>query len=274
MQTNKFQPYTFDVMINPIHEANRARWDAAAASWAQAADSRGLWSRCASEPELVLSERERFWLGDLRGKKVVVLGSGDNQAAFALAGLGAKVTSVDISQRQLDIAMGRAQTLGLRMEFVRADVTDLSAFEDSQFDIAYTGGHVAVWVADLDRFYAEATRVLRRGGLLIVAEYHPFRCIWRKPAQNLEVGVSYFARGPHRSELSADILNPEPGEFATYEFHWTVADYVSALLKSGCALSDMHEFGTYVGDWEGAPLDGLPEYLLMVGTKQSAPTDE
>jgi ubiquinone/menaquinone biosynthesis C-methylase UbiE len=55
-----------------------------------------------------------------------VLGSGDNQVVFALCGLRAEVTSVDISERQLDVARGRAAALGLAVEFVRADVVDLS----------------------------------------------------------------------------------------------------------------------------------------------------
>ena len=39
---------------------------------------------------------------DLSGKDVCVVGSGDNHAAFALARLGAKVTSVDLSSAQLE----------------------------------------------------------------------------------------------------------------------------------------------------------------------------
>ena len=40
--------------------------------------------------------------GDLHGKRACVIGSGDNYAAFALAGLGAQVTSTDISARQME----------------------------------------------------------------------------------------------------------------------------------------------------------------------------
>jgi len=89
---------------NELHEVNRKRWDAAAESWARGADSRGLWRRCPTEPELVLCDRELAHLGDIAGKRVCVLGSGDNQVAFARAGMEARVTSVDISQLQLDVA--------------------------------------------------------------------------------------------------------------------------------------------------------------------------
>ena len=90
-------------------------------------------------------------LGNLEYKKVCVLGSGDNLATFALAGLGAQVTSVDISQAQLDVGAIRAKQLGLQVDFVQADVCDLSAVT-LEFDVVYTGGHVAVWVSDLQKY--------------------------------------------------------------------------------------------------------------------------
>ena len=167
-------------MTNEFHAANQKRWDAAASGWARSADSRGLWRRCPQEPELVLCPKELEYLHDINGKRVCVLGSGDNQVVFALAGLGGSVTSVDISQNQLDIAAQRASALGLSIQFVQGDVTALDMLQDRTFDIVYTGGHVAVWVADLQTYYSEAARILRPGGLFIVDEYHPFRRIWKE----------------------------------------------------------------------------------------------
>ena len=79
-------------MINKLHEANRKRWDAVSEQWARSSDSRGIWRRTPSEPELVFSPTELRHLADIRNKRIAVLGSGDNQDAFALAGLGANVT--------------------------------------------------------------------------------------------------------------------------------------------------------------------------------------
>jgi ubiquinone/menaquinone biosynthesis C-methylase UbiE len=47
-----------------------------------------------------------------------------------LSGLGAKVTSVDFSEQQLNVARRRATELGLNLTLVRADVVDLSALRD------------------------------------------------------------------------------------------------------------------------------------------------
>jgi SAM-dependent methyltransferase len=255
-------------MSNDLHEANRRRWDAAAEGWARGADARGLWRRCPAEPELVLCDRELAYLrGGVAGQPVCVLGSGDNQVAFALAGLGASVTSVDISQQQLDVAARRAQELNLEMSFVRADVTDLSVLRNGSFSVVYTGGHVAVWVSDLRAYYAEAARILEPNGLFMVCEYHPFRRVWKESRDLLAVEYPYFSRGPFEYDVSAEVLYAKPGTLKSYEFHWTVSDYVGAALQAGCRVLEIHEFGENVAEWEGAPLHGLPEFLLIVARK-------
>jgi len=247
-----------------IHAANKKRWDAGSRQWAENAERRGMWKRCPQEPNLVLCEKELAYLDGISGKRVCVLGSGDNQVVFALAGLGALVTSVDISQNQLDIAESRSISLGLEVSFLRADVTDLSCLENGSFDAVYTGGHVSVWVADLVKFYSEAARILRPGGLFIVNEYHPFRRIWQDSKGSMVVGTGYLERGPFEYEFDEDILRPEKGDLRCYEFHWTIADYLNAVLKAGCSLLFVEEFGEKVGDWEGAPMDGLPEFFLII----------
>jgi ubiquinone/menaquinone biosynthesis C-methylase UbiE len=254
--------------MNDFHEANRIRWNAGVAAWARGADSRQIWNHCHRDPTLALRPSELHWLGDVRDKKVAVLGSGDNQVVFALAGLGAHVTSVDISEKQLEIARGRAATLGLDVRFVRADVTELSAIPTDTFDMAYTGGHVAVWVSDLRRFYAEAARVIRPGGRLVVSEYHPFRNGWHDNPKSLQREWGYFDRGPHAYENAAEgLFDKSAGKLTQYETYWTVADYYHAV-NAVCDIEHLEEFGDAAEDWESAPLAGLPATLLIVGKRR------
>lgn len=252
---------------SPKHLANQRRWDAASASWARGADSRGTWRRCPAEPELVLSATELHYLAGIAGQRVCVLGSGDNQVVFALAGLAALVTSVDISLNQLRVAEERSRELGLSIDFVHADVTDLSVIADETFDAVYTGGHVAVWVGDLRRFYAEALRILKPGGLFLCCEYHPVRRIWQESKSRLVVDSRYLDRGPFEHHYSENVLSRDPGAFECYEHHWTVADYVNATIQAGARILHVDEFGEDVAEWEGAPLTGLPEFLLIVARK-------
>ena len=142
---------------------------------------------------------------------------------------------------------------------------------DATYDVVYTGGYVAAWVCDLQRYYREAARILKPNGLLIVSEYHPFRRVFRRPwshsPSSLEIAFNYFDRGPHRFEAAPDVLYLQPGELEQFELHWTVADYITAILASGCQLVDAEEFGDTCGEWEGAPMAGLPGSLLLVARR-------
>ena len=101
-------------MMQP-HEANRAFWDASTEWWREKEDRRGLWMKARYDPSLILSPAEMTFLQNVGGKHVCVLGSGDNEVALALAGLGGHVTSVDISERRLAVARERACALGLAL---------------------------------------------------------------------------------------------------------------------------------------------------------------
>jgi SAM-dependent methyltransferase len=252
---------------NAWHEANRRGWDAVSPHWQQSDVIENQWRRCPAEPGLVLCPQELEYLAGIAGKSACVLGSGDNLVVFALAGLGARVTSVDISQAQLDIAAGRARELGLDITFVQADVSDLHVLADATFDVVYTGGHVAVWVSDLWRYYAEAVRVLKPGELFIVNEYHPFRRIWKYQEDRLEVDFGYFDRGPHAYDRSDEVPGAAPGSLPSYEFHWTVSDLVKAVMDAGCELVALREIGDQKQGWETPPVAGLPAYLLIIGRK-------
>jgi len=255
--------------MNEWHEANRRSWDAVSPQWQAKIDTRGEWRRAHLDPTVALRPQELAYLGDVAGKEVCVLGSGDNLVVFALAGLGAHLTSVDISQTQLDIAARRASELGLAITFVRADVTDLHVLADATFDVVYTGGHVAVWVSDLKSYYAEAGRILKPGGIFLVNEYHPFRRVWKYVPDRLELEFGYFDRGPHQYDRSEEVPGAAAGSLPSYEFHWTVSDFVSAVMDAGCELIALAEIGDGRQEWETLPVQGLPENLLLVGRKRA-----
>ena len=104
-------------------------------------------------------------------------GTGD----LALAGerAGGKVTGVDFSERMLERARAKSQTV----EWVHADVTALP-FEDASFD-AVTVGFGIRNVPDLEAGLAELGRVLRPGGRIACLEItrpsgilRPFFRLW------------------------------------------------------------------------------------------------
>ena len=130
-----------------------------------------------------------------------------------------------------------------------------------------------MWVSNLKRYYREAIRILKPGGLFMVNEYHPFRRIWKHSAGPLTQEYHYFDHGPITYDRSEDLTEDSgqavpSGPLPSYEFHWTVSDMVRAMLDGGCELTAMEEYGDGRQDWEGkAPLEKLPANLLLAGRK-------
>ena len=77
----------------------------------------------------------------------------------------------------------------------------------------------------------------------------------------------YLDRGPFEYDYTDDVLSRAPGTFKCFEHHWTVGDYMNAVIKTGCRILLVDEFDESVADWEGAPLAGLPQFLLVVARK-------
>jgi SAM-dependent methyltransferase len=250
-------------MTTNYHESNRICWDAAAKTGRGQIDTSNDWQDCYFNPCYFFCDTELEWFSDVTNKKICVLGSGDNIAAFALTGLGAIVTSVDFSAEQISIAARRAEEIGININFICTDVTNLTEIPDNSFDYVYTGGHVAVWVSDLKAYYSEAIRILKPDGFFIVNEYHPFR-----RAITVNGQYEYFNRGPFCYDKSEDIAGFTPGTLPSYEFHWTISDYITAILDTGAVLLKINEFGDEHEDWEDINLAGMPLSLLLLARKQ------
>ncbi|MBN1247242.1 MAG: class I SAM-dependent methyltransferase [Anaerolineae bacterium] len=260
------------------HEANRAYWDAQAADWRALRERDGLWRICPDQPDLAFEGRAlamiQAYAGDLLGKAVCVTGSGDNYAAFALAGLGARVTSTDISQGQLDVARGRAGQLGLDIDFVRADARDLAPLPDAAFDLVCSTNGLFVWIAEPAAVFAAVHRVLKPGGHYIFYDIHPFQRPWRDQVQPLAMAKPYWDTGPYDEE-------------GAYEYNWTLADLLNPLCESGLVLKRIiespakdprfwegHAYSpgkdSRLMDWQHNPRAGLPVWFTVCAQKPDA----
>ena len=242
--------------MNKFHKVNRKNWNDHAPAYKLRVDKQNAWDKFHLDPRGEMTQTEFEAFDNMQGKRACVLGSGNNCMAFALAGLGAKVTSVDISEKQLQNARTRAEFLGLDVSFITADVTDVGIRSET-FHAIHTGGHVAMWVSDLKRYYAEAVRILKKGGVLVVREHHPFQTIWSPSNECLIVERPYGELGPYLEEGNED----DP-----YVFNWRVSDYVNAILQTDCELLVFDEIGN--GEESTKPdFRGLPDSIILVARK-------
>ena len=207
---------------------------------------------------------------DLGGKRVLVPSSGDNGAAFAFHLLGARVTSADISQRQLCNAKKIADAHGWDIQFIQDDSMRLESIRDSEYDLVYTSNGVHVWINDLSSMYRSFLRVLKTGGSYVMFETHPFIRPFDGDAAD---SMRFVIKKPY------ECIGPF-GEVPTYGYR--IMDLVNAMLGAGLVIRRMQEFHPQPGsfdswwyrtpeqaeedgymkfDWTRNPFAALPQWI-------------
>lgn len=139
--------------------------------------------------ESLTSPENRFLLslmGDLRGRKVLDLGSGLGEAATYFAVRGAEVTATDISPRMCDLARQTARAHGVEVEAIATPVERLDV-PPGAFDIVY-GANLLHHVQDVDGTLAAVERALKPGGRCFFWDplaYNPAINVYRRMASGV-----------------------------------------------------------------------------------------
>jgi SAM-dependent methyltransferase len=121
---------------------------------------------------LVADERHVRLLGNLSGRRVLLLGCGAGQAAVALATGGAKVIAVDPSAEAVETTRRRAAGRGVAVELQQRDLAELAFVRAETIDLVASfltlrSGQV------LGRVFRQVHRVLRPDAALVISLPHP-----------------------------------------------------------------------------------------------------
>lgn len=209
------------------------------------------------------------YIPDLQGKKVLLPSSGDNHAAFAFAVLGADITSVDISDKQLEHAKDIADKLKLNIHFVCDDTTQLSNIESDDFDLVYTSNGTHTWIADLPTMYKNIHRVLKQDGFSIMYDIHPFnRPFTGKPWNEPKIIKPYTEIMPHCHWRVQDLINAmTTSDFTIKRIEELQAINASFWFSYEELMKQDSEALERINNWELNPMAALPAWISIVAQK-------
>ncbi len=174
-------------------------------------------------------------LGDISGKSVIDIGCGEGRFSRLLAGLGATVTGVDLTEELVE----RAGMLGSKNEtYLIGDAENLDCIVNDSFDLAVSY-IVLVDLLDYRQAIKEAYRVLRPGGRFTVCNIHPMRSSvigWvRQGRRKLFYPVDDYMNEGQREWIWWDKEKP------FINIHVPLSRQVSAYLDAGFVLEALRE---------------------------------
>ena len=177
-------------------------------------------------------------------KRMLILGDGDGRylREFVRAQGAANVISVDISQEQLNKDLLVAEREGLKLLTIKADISDLSDFKNSTFDLVINAAST-VFVPEVEKVWSEFYRVLKPGGELFAGMLNPSFFLFDH-ADAIDRGVLEVKhRLPYSDVESLDEkeLNRIVGDEVPLVWSHTLETLIGGQTKAGFVIMDFYE---------------------------------
>ncbi|MGM1061431.1 class I SAM-dependent methyltransferase [Saccharothrix sp. Mg75] len=277
---------TFGAEVDRMVRANRANWDARTPVHA-ASEFYAIGRR---DPQGWFAPFEWDAFGDLAGRELVHLQCHIGIETLAPARRGARVTGLDFSAASVEEARRIAAEEGVGIDYVHADVHDAVAHLGAgRFDVVYTGKGALCYLPDLARWAEVLVGLLKPGGFVHIAEFHPLlNALGPEPGPGegpeLLLRHDYLeGRGATMSDSTHTYTDgPALGsDTVSYEWMHSIGEVVTALVRAGLRIDALIETDTLPwprwphmvrtsGGWWALPEDE-PRIPLLYGLKASKP---
>jgi SAM-dependent methyltransferase len=276
-----------------LREQNRASWNAVVGAHdSHRANLPGFLRGGGS----TLFPEEVGLLGDLQDKTLLHLQCNSGGDSVSLAGLGARVTGIDISDGAIVFARRLSRQTGAQVRFERADLYDWlreASREGRRFEVVFASYGVVCWLPDLVAWAGGVAGVLEPGGRFVLVDFHPVADIFDRVGNHvrdypsggetvyLQEGVGDYVAASGDGLTPAGYLegatgfrNPE----GAHLFRWGLGEVLTALAGAGLRITALHEYPYTNGErcFAGmrelsgrrlAPPEHVPAIPLMYGIR-------
>jgi ubiquinone/menaquinone biosynthesis C-methylase UbiE len=221
-------------------DTNRAHWDEIAPVHLRSYGIEGLLAGTSRIDALQKQE-----LYPIDGMDLIHLQCHIGTDTLSLALDGATVTGVDFSAKSIAIARELTCRMGLKAEFIHANVFELTPLMSKQYDIVYTSKGVLCWIRDIDRWAKTISNLLKDNGTFYILETHPMVSMFddtkegippiKHPYFHQSEAIHFEDRSPDYSDSSYIPKN------TTYEWIWSLSDIVNSLIRNGMQIELLNE---------------------------------
>ena len=183
----------------------------------------------------------------VEGKSVVQLCCNNGQDLLSVKNLGAaECLGVDAAEafleqgRELAAAAGHSGSV----RFLASDVYALPDDLAESFDIGLITIGVINWMPDLDGFFAQAAKVVKPGGHLVIEDMHPVLFMYEEGEDSAPpyLAYSYFRTEPFEETSGLDYYGGERYEAKpNYSFWHRLDSIVMAGIGNGLELRHFEE---------------------------------
>jgi 2-polyprenyl-3-methyl-5-hydroxy-6-metoxy-1,4-benzoquinol methylase len=189
-----------------------------------------------------LTEIELAELPDLKGKNLLHLQCHFGQDTLSLARLGATVTGVDFSEEAITAAQELSDELHIPARFLNANIYDLERSLDEKFEVVFTSYGAIPWLPDLNRWARLVSKYLEKGGIFLIAEFHPL--LYLLNFDNGKIEYNYFKTEKPYEEIVAATYADSDAEIHETEYFWnhSFEEIIMSLVNAGLTLELFKEY--------------------------------
>ena len=189
--------------------------------------------------------REETALQPFTALSLLDIGCGGGLVAEPMTRLGAAVSAIDASERNIAVASAHAAAMGLTIEY-RASSAEELAESGMQFDIVLAL-EIVEHVADLDAFMKAVTALVKPGGLLILSTLNRTAKSYALGIIAAEYILRWIPRGTHQWKK---FLRPS-------ELAHSIRSH-GLLMEDLCGMI----FDPFTREWKLQPRDLAVNYFL------------
>jgi SAM-dependent methyltransferase len=214
---------------------------------------------------------------NLKDRIIAQIPCNNGRELLSLMKFGAKKAfGFDISDSAIDEAKKLTKISNINAEFFRVNILDINDEYNNMFDFIYISEGSLQWFPNLNNYFGIISRMLKKGGSVLIYEIHPFAYLLEQIDEDTEIiGLNeltpYFEKGPYNYDQGLDYIGEvKYNGQKCYWFMHTISDIINGIIKSGIEIIEYNETRNEMRNNPLAEkIDKFPLSYILTGRKNA-----